>query len=232
MDSLTRMFPSDKVIELHDVNNLRLHIGDTVSVEGQPHVYGVIGVNANNDTVLYQVGSIDNQISSEYVELGQSAIWMHSVKRVGVHDSMRSISPCDYCEIYAVDFDDTLYFNDKEFPLVRGGTWNEGLINLLKLIQRRKAYSRFILWSCRNSTELSHAVAALASKGLFFDAHNDNLPEVKKSFRGDNPRKVFAHHYIDDRNCVIYPHDTALSVNKQFTYRGYYSEWSLDVYKE
>lgn len=231
MHILDKFFPIDRVIELHDVNNLRLHIGDTVSVEGQSDACGAIGVNENNDIVLYTLDVNSGEVLSQYVELTQSAIWKHSIKRVGVYDLLR-ISSCDYCEIYAVDFDNTLYFDDKEFPLVRGGSWNEGLINLLKLIQSRKAYSRFILWSCRNSTELSHAVDALARKGLFFDAHNDNLPEVKKSFKGDNPRKVFAHHYIDDRNCVIYPHATAISVNKHFTHRGYYSECSLDVYKE
>lgn len=203
MNSLDRMFPVDKIIELHDVHNRRLHVGDVVTV-GQSSVQGVIGVNEENSVGIYYDSLFDKNGASKFEPLSQQSALTMQIEGKGCYESLHTLSPLDYADIYAIDFDDTLYFNDREFPHVKGGQWNVDLIKRIKLIQKTEPNSRFILWSCRNSKELKFAIDALSYEhSLYFDAHNDNLPEVIRSFKGDNCRKVFAHHYIDDRNCVI-----------------------------
>lgn len=219
MNSLDRMFPVDKIIQLHDVHNRRLHVGDVVIV-GQSSVQGVIGVNEENSVGIYYASLFDKKGASEFELLTQQSALFLQIEGKGCHESFHKLSPLDYADIYAVDFDDTLYFNDKEFPHVKGGQWNVDLIERIKLIQEQEPNSRFILWSCRNSKELNFAIDSLAYEhSLYFDAHNDNLPEVVRSFRGDNCRKVFAHHYIDDRNCVIAGKDKRANDRLRTTYK-------------
>lgn len=100
----------------------------------------------------------------------------------------------DYPEIYAVDFDKTLNLADK-YPEL--GEPNMELIEFLK--ERRLAGDKIILWTCREGELLKAAVKYCNNYGLFFHAVNDNLPE-NIEYYGNNCRKIWAHHYIDDRN--------------------------------
>lgn len=95
--------------------------------------------------------------------------------------------------IIAVDFDGTLC--QSRFPQI--GKPNQVIIDFLLMQQKRGV--KLILWTMREGARLSEAVAWCQENGLFFDAINDNLPEVQKRF-GDNPRKVFANYYLDDHN--------------------------------
>lgn len=95
--------------------------------------------------------------------------------------------------IIAVDFDGTLCQN--RWPKI--GKANQTVIDFLLMQQRNGV--KLILWTMREGERLAEAVAWCQEHGLFFDAINDNLEEVKKRF-GDNPRKVFANYYLDDHN--------------------------------
>lgn len=94
--------------------------------------------------------------------------------------------------IYAVDFDGTLC--EAKFPEI--GAPNIALIN--HLIKRRKQGNKVILWTCRVGEWLQNAVNWCKEKGLEFDAVNTNIPEMIEYF-GNDPRKVFADVYIDDK---------------------------------
>lgn len=102
----------------------------------------------------------------------------------------------DYAEIYAVDFDGTLNLADT-YPEL--GDPNTELIEFLK--GRRAAGDKIILWTCREGELLKAAVKYCNDYGLFFHAVNENLPENIAYF-GNNCRKVWAHHYIDDKNMI------------------------------
>ncbi len=102
----------------------------------------------------------------------------------------------DYAEIYAVDFDGTLNLADT-YPEL--GDPNVELIEFLK--ERREAGDKIILWTCREGELLKAAVKYCNNYGLFFHAVNENLPENIAYF-GNNCRKVWAHHYIDDKNMI------------------------------
>lgn len=100
----------------------------------------------------------------------------------------------DYPEIYAVDFDKTINLADT-YPEL--GEPNMKLIEFLK--ERRAAGDKIILWTCREGELLKAAVKYCDDYGLYFHAVNDNLPE-NIEYYGNNCRKIWAHHYIDDRN--------------------------------
>ena len=112
-------------------------------------------------------------------------------------------------DIHAVDFDGTLSV---------GAEWPEiGQANLLlfaHLISRRKCGHKVILWTCREGQHLEDAMKFCTKYGLEFDAVNDNLQECK-DFYQNNSRKVFAHHYYDDRNKSIYPGGMTLGAKKE-----------------
>jgi hypothetical protein len=94
--------------------------------------------------------------------------------------------------IFAVDFDGTLC--SYNWPDI--GEPNKKLIQ--DLICRRAIGDKVVLWTCRANEKLDEAVAWCKKHGLEFDAINDNLPNIKKSF-GVDSRKIFANYYIDDR---------------------------------
>lgn len=93
----------------------------------------------------------------------------------------------------AVDFDGTLVTD--EFPNI--GKPISSTIHLIKKMQNLGA--RTILWTCRNGNMLPPAIKWCAEHGLFFDAVNENLPEVQEKWKGDT-RKVLADVYIDDKS--------------------------------
>lgn len=115
--------------------------------------------------------------------------------------------PCRYCvkhsgqahwrketpTVYAIDFDGTIVEN--RWPSI--GARRLEIINFIKLIQQRG--DKWILWTMREGKKLDEAKEFLADHDLYPDAVNDNLPELCEAF-GNNPRKVFAHVYIDDHN--------------------------------
>jgi len=114
----------------------------------------------------------------------------------------------------AVDFDGTLCKD--EFPGI--GEPNNDLIDLLKNFQ--KAGVKLILWTLREDNEISgkiltQAVEWCESKGLHFDAVNENvMPEVQKTSWGWSPRKVAADMYIDDRSAFM--HDGRLTTFRKY----------------
>lgn len=99
-------------------------------------------------------------------------------------------------KIVAVDFDGTLV--EDAFPEI--GRENPEMFELCKQLKGQGI--RLILWTSRaNDNEmrnLDRAVEFCRSKGLEFDAVNENLKEVREMFGGDT-RKVYADLYIDDK---------------------------------
>lgn len=89
--------------------------------------------------------------------------------------------------IIAVDFDDTLQINGKP---------NTVLIE--KLLIEQSMGNPIILNTCRSGQRLTEAVLMCQRYGLVFQAINDNLPTVIQHF-GNNPRKIYADLYIDDK---------------------------------
>lgn len=98
----------------------------------------------------------------------------------------------DY-KVIAIDFDGTLWETD--WPrLVRP------ILPVIEMAKARKAKGdKLILWTCREGPELDAAIEACREQGVEFDAVNDNLPEAKAEW-GNNPRKVAADEYWDDKN--------------------------------
>jgi hypothetical protein len=97
--------------------------------------------------------------------------------------------------VIAVDFDGTLVKN--EYPKI--GTPNLATFDLCK--KAKENGMKVILWTCRTGDLLQEAVDFCESRGLVFDAINDNVGEVK-AWLGVNPRKIYADLYIDDRSSL------------------------------
>lgn len=99
-------------------------------------------------------------------------------------------------KVIAIDFDGTLWETD--WPrLVRP------ILPVIEMAKTRKAAGdKLILWTCREGPELDAAVEACREYGLEFDAVNDNLPEAKAEW-GNNPRKIAADEYWDDKNRIV-----------------------------
>ena len=94
--------------------------------------------------------------------------------------------------VIATDFDGTLC--ESVWPGI--GAPNTELIEALK--KRRTEGDKIILWTCREDERLQEALEWCKAQGLEFDAVNDNLQE-KKDLWGNNPRKIAADVYIDDK---------------------------------
>lgn len=95
-------------------------------------------------------------------------------------------------KIIAVDFDGTLCLN--MYPDI--GVPRKMVINYI--ISEKEKGAKLILWTNRRDERLQEAVNWCSRQGIVFDAVNENLPEIIKSFGGDC-RKVFANEYLDDR---------------------------------
>ena len=98
----------------------------------------------------------------------------------------------------AVDFDGTLC--EYAFPKIGNQTPEQKEL-LELLIELKKEGHKIILWTNRGDNEeykvLSEAVDWCRSKGLEFDAVNENLPDQEK-IPGYSP-KIMADYYIDDK---------------------------------
>ena len=95
-------------------------------------------------------------------------------------------------KIIAVDFDGCLCQN--AYPEI--GAENRDVVDALRAEIR--AGAKTILWTCREGTILQNAIDWCEERGIRFDTVNDHLPEMKEAW-GNNPRKVFANEYWDDR---------------------------------
>lgn len=98
--------------------------------------------------------------------------------------------------VIAVDFDGTLCRS--AYPDI--GEPNRSLIE--RLIEMQGAGWLLILWTCREGELLEKAVKWCSEQGLTFDAVNDNVRQLKEMY-GNDPRKVGADIYIDDKNVLI-----------------------------
>ena len=98
----------------------------------------------------------------------------------------------------AVDFDGTLC--EYAFPKIGNQTPEQKEL-LELLIELKKAGHKIILWTNRGDNDeykvLTEAVDWCRSKGLEFDAVNENLSDQKK-ISGYSP-KIMADYYIDDK---------------------------------
>ncbi len=100
--------------------------------------------------------------------------------------------------IIAVDFDNTIALDS---DIKKIGRPNKKLIN--KLIQLKNQGQKLILWTCRNGKVLDEAVKWCSEQGLEFDAVNENLPQVSKTWGRNLSNKIYADLYVDDRNISI-----------------------------
>jgi hypothetical protein len=101
--------------------------------------------------------------------------------------------------IIAVDFDGTIVTDC--FPEI--GEENAGIIEFLTI--RQAAGDQLILWTCREDSKipgtrayLFEALTFCRSRGLIFDAVNENVKDNPHAHLGDS-RKIFADLYIDDK---------------------------------
>lgn len=99
-------------------------------------------------------------------------------------------------KVIAVDFDGCICTN--EYPYV--GKVDMRVVE--QLLYGRSQGAKLILWACRSGKQLDDAIATCEQYGLYFDAINDNIPELIERY-GDNPRKVSATEYWDDRGVRV-----------------------------
>lgn len=112
---------------------------------------------------------------------------------VTVVDDVENVSEEQEKRIYAVDFDGLLCVCD--WPRI--GAARMDVIEHFKTLKDKG--HKLILHTCRERELLNNAIAWCAEHGLYFDAHNENLPEMIAKYGGDC-RKIFADFYADDRN--------------------------------
>lgn len=111
-------------------------------------------------------------------------------------------------KIIAIDFDGTLFVED--WPNI--GKPIIDVIESAKAEQRQGA--KLILNTLREGKLLEDAVAECEKYGLKFDAINDNLPEEVEKW-GNNPRKIAATEYWDDRAVEFRPSKKAYKAFRQ-----------------
>jgi hypothetical protein len=100
-------------------------------------------------------------------------------------------------KVIAVDFDGTIV--EHNFPEI--GREMLFAFDTLKALQKKG--HRIILWTFRTGKFLDEAVAYCHRNGMDFYAVNKSFPEEELS--GDNPRKIQADLFIDDRNLGGFP---------------------------
>lgn len=101
--------------------------------------------------------------------------------------------------IIAVDFDGTIVADC--FPNI-----GEELFCAIETLKKLKENGhKLILWTCREDSPerfyLEEAVHFCMSRGLFFDAINENTPDSPFNLLGKS-RKVYADFYIDDKSML------------------------------
>ena len=104
--------------------------------------------------------------------------------------------------IFAIDFDGTIVEN--KYPEI--GKLNEEMADFI--YQLKEKGHVWILWTCRCGEELQKAVHYLEVNGMKPEYVNSLVPGFLDEYP-DNPRKIFADIYIDDRNAggLVIPWD-------------------------
>lgn len=97
----------------------------------------------------------------------------------------------------AVDFDGTIV--DHEYPAIG----KEKLFAFITLKELQKRGALLLLWTYREGAELEEAVEFCRKNGIEFYAVNKNYPEEQPA--DNNPRKLNADIFIDDRNVGGFP---------------------------
>ena len=97
--------------------------------------------------------------------------------------------------IYSVDFDGTLIIGN-HWPELDGEV-NRALIEYLRT--ERSRGNKIILNTNRTGGCLEDAIGLCNAYKLYFDAVNENLPEVIEAYGGSDSRKISADYYIDDK---------------------------------
>lgn len=92
--------------------------------------------------------------------------------------------------ILAIDFDGTIVEHD--YPRI--GAFMPGAIETI--LDLEKAGYTLILWTCRESHDQLAAWELCRNAGLTFRSVNHNTKEDEWA----GSRKIYANHYIDDRN--------------------------------
>lgn len=105
--------------------------------------------------------------------------------------------------LFSIDFDGTIVEND--YPNI--GKFKECTVKFIKDLENKG--HMWTLFTMREGEKLEEAVQAIKAAGLNPSYINDNPKGIKVEFNC-NPRKVFAHVYIDDRN--------AFTVEEQINY--------------
>ena len=98
--------------------------------------------------------------------------------------------------IVAVDFDGTLC--EDSWPDI--GRENRVLLDIIPMLQKLGVL--VVLWTCREGEALEDAVDWCGSRGIRFDAVNENCGCIVELFRW-NTRKIHADEYWDDRAVSI-----------------------------
>ena len=135
-------------------------------------------------------------LRSQYRD-GQDYVWELRRQILDVQDAVRIITANrNGGKTIAIDFDNTLFETD--YPTIIKA--KQDVIDRAK--EEQKNGARLILWTCREGEDLFDAISACNKYGLHFDAINDNLPDHKKDWN-NNPRKIWADEYWDDKNVCI-----------------------------
>lgn len=127
-------------------------------------------------------------IVSAILTSGRESRWEESRERMKPERSL----------VFAVDFDGLLCVEN--YPDI--GRPHIGAIEHFKDLRIRG--HKLILNTCREGELLDKAIVWCAEHGLYFDAHNENLPERIEQYGGDC-RKISADFYADDRNYWLMP---------------------------
>jgi len=99
--------------------------------------------------------------------------------------------------VIATDFDGVLC--KSKWPAI--GEPKKDVIEALRDARRQGCI--LILWTCRMGQLLDNALDWATDEGLCFDHVNRNAPHLIERYDSD-PRKVFAHIYLEDR-AVMWP---------------------------
>lgn len=100
--------------------------------------------------------------------------------------------------VWAFDFDDTIGIN-QQYPYPAGVL--HGARHTINFVHDE--IGDFTLgWTCRAGDDLEIAKQFCIDEDIHIDGWNEHAPFFKETF-GDS-RKIFAHHYVDDR---AVPHD-------------------------
>lgn len=115
---------------------------------------------------------------------------------------------------FAIDFDGTIVEN--KYPDI--GEPNESIIYAIRVLHSMG--HTIILNTCRVKERLNAAVKWLKEKDVPIDYVNDNSERILNVW-GENPRKISADYYVDDKNLSL----------QQFAVLGIIEQAKLNIKK-